>query len=167
MHNMYEAYKHMYQAIGVKDVNLILPPPQPPVPTDPATENIMAMSGKPFQAFPGQDHRAHIDTHHAFMGTNMARNNPMVLAALVKNIFEHIALMAQEQVELEFREELVKREKLMREEAKNQKIQSKYSLSKKPMHELYNDIDYEKKTPVSGMGGHGGPVDAMRRGAKK
>ena len=69
--------------------------------------------------------------------------------------------------EIEFREDLVKREKLMREEAKNQKIQSKYSLSKKPMHELYNDIDYEKKTPVSGMGGHGGPVDAMRRGAKK
>ena len=40
--------------------------------------------------------------------------------------------------EIEFREDLVKREKLMREEAKNQKIQSKYSLSKKPMHELYN-----------------------------
>jgi len=55
--------------------------------------------------------------------------------------------------EIEFREDLVKREKLMREEAKNQKIQSKYSLSKKPMHELYNDIDYEKKTPISGMGG--------------
>tara|TARA_R100001086_G_scaffold216836_1_gene133089 strand:- start:301 stop:522 length:222 start_codon:yes stop_codon:yes gene_type:complete len=41
--------------------------------------------------------------------------------------------------EIEFREDLVKREKLMREEAKNQKIQSKYSLSKKPMHELYNE----------------------------
>ena len=55
--------------------------------------------------------------------------------------------------EVEFRKELVERERLMREEAKNQKIQSKYSLSKKPMHELYNDIDYEKKTPISGMGG--------------
>ena len=55
--------------------------------------------------------------------------------------------------EIEFRKELVERERLMREESKNQKIQSKYSLSKKPMHELYNDIDYEKKTPVSGMGG--------------
>ena len=55
--------------------------------------------------------------------------------------------------EIEFRKELVERERLMKEESKNQKIQSKYSLSKKPMHELYNDIDYEKKTPVSGMGG--------------
>jgi len=64
--------------------------------------------------------------------------------------------------EIEFREDLVKREKMMKEEAKNQKIQSKYSLSKKPLHELYNDINYEEKTPVSGMGGVGGPVDAIK-----
>ena len=69
--------------------------------------------------------------------------------------------------EIEFREDLVKREKLMKEEAKNQKIQSKYSLSKKPLHELYNDIDYEKKTPISGMGGIGGPIDAVRHNEKK
>jgi hypothetical protein len=66
--------------------------------------------------------------------------------------------------EIEFREDLVKREKLMKEEQKNQKIQSKYSLSKKPLHELYNDIDYDKKTPVSGMGGVGGPVQAKKSG---
>jgi hypothetical protein len=68
--------------------------------------------------------------------------------------------------EIEFREDLVKREKLMKEEQKNQKIQSKYSLSKKPLHELYNDIDYEKKTPISGMGGVGGPIDAVRHNEK-
>ena len=69
--------------------------------------------------------------------------------------------------ELEFREELVEREKLMREEAKNQKIQSKYSLSNdstntKPLHELYTDIDYSEKTPVTGIGGIGGPIDEIR-----
>ena len=37
------------------------------------------------------------------MATNMARNNPIVMAALEKNCFEHISLMAQEQVEIEFR----------------------------------------------------------------
>jgi hypothetical protein len=68
--------------------------------------------------------------------------------------------------EIEFREDLVKREKMMKEEAKNQQIQSKYSLSKKPLHELYNDIDYEKKTPISGMGGVGGPIDAVRHNEK-
>ena len=64
--------------------------------------------------------------------------------------------------EVEFRKELQEREKLMREEAKDQQIQSKYSLSKKPLHELYNDINYEEKTPISGMGGVGGPVEAMK-----
>jgi hypothetical protein len=75
---------------------------------DPATENILAMSGKPFQAFKGQDHQAHITTHLNFMATNIARNNPVVMASLEKNIFEHISLMAQEQLEVEFREEIAK-----------------------------------------------------------
>ena len=106
LHNLYEAYRDMYTAIGVKDVNRILPPPQPPMPMDPAAENIMAMSGKPFQAFKGQDHRAHITSHLNFMATNMVKNNPMIMGALQKNIFEHISLMAQEQLEIEFREEI-------------------------------------------------------------
>ena len=64
--------------------------------------------------------------------------------------------------EVEFREDLRERERLMKEEAKQQQIQSKYSLSKKPLHELYMTIDYEKKTNVSGMGGKGGQVEAMK-----
>jgi hypothetical protein len=107
MHNMYEAFYSMYTAIGVKNIDKILPPPQQPTPLDPAAENILAMSGKPFQAFKGQDHRAHITTHLNFMATNIARNAPPVMAALEKNIFEHISLMAQEQLEVEFREEIM------------------------------------------------------------
>ena len=106
MHNMYNAYRNMYEALGVKDIDQLLMKPQPPAPLDPSMENIMALSGKPFQAFPGQDHRAHITSHLNFMATNIARNNPMVTAAMEKNIFEHISLMAQEQIELEFRDEL-------------------------------------------------------------
>jgi len=106
MHNLYEAFHAMYTAIGVKNIDKILPPPQQPTPMDPAQENILAMSGKPFQAFKGQDHQAHITTHLNFMATNIARNSPVVMAALEKNIFEHISLMAQEQLEVEFREEI-------------------------------------------------------------
>ena len=73
---------------------------------DPSLEHINALAGKPFQAFPGQDHRAHITAHLNFMSTNMVRNNPMVMAAIQKNILEHISLMAQEQVQLEFREQM-------------------------------------------------------------
>ena len=106
MHNMYEAYRDMYEAIGVKNIDAILPPPQQPMPMDPASENIMAMTGKPFQAFKGQDHRAHITAHLNFMAMNMAKNNPVIMGALEKNIFEHISLMGQEQLELEFATEL-------------------------------------------------------------
>ena len=106
MHNLYQAYRNMYEAIGVKDVDTVLIRPQPPAPKDPALEHIDALAGKPFQAFPGQDHRAHMTAHLNFMATNMARNNPVVMASLEKNIFEHISLMAQEQVEIEFKDEM-------------------------------------------------------------
>jgi hypothetical protein len=106
MHNMYNAYRHMYEALGVKDIDQVLLRPQPPAPKDPALEHIDALAGKPFQAFPRQDHRAHITAHLNFMATNMARNNPMIMASLEKNCFEHISLMAQEQVEIEFQNEM-------------------------------------------------------------
>ena len=96
----------MYDALGVKNVNAILPPPAPPQPMDPAIENIMATSGKPFQAFPGQDHKAHIDAHLAFMSISMVQNNPAAMMSLQKNILEHISYMAQEQIQLEFVEEM-------------------------------------------------------------
>jgi|TARA_R100000654_G_scaffold38557_1_gene64314 hypothetical protein len=106
IHNQYEIYRNMYEALGVKNIDKILIRPQPPVPKDPALEHIDALAGRPFQAFPGQDHRAHITAHLNFMGTNIAKNNPVVTASLEKNIFEHISLMAQEQSEIEFRDEL-------------------------------------------------------------
>ena len=106
MHNQYEVYRNMYEALGVKDIDLILKPKPQMVPKDPALEHIDALAGMPFRAYPGQDHRAHITAHLNFMATNIARNAPMVSAALEKNCLEHISLMAQEQIELEFREEL-------------------------------------------------------------
>jgi len=106
IHNLYQAYRSMYDALGIKNVNAILPPPQTPQPLDPSLEHILAMSGKPFQAFPGQDHKAHIDAHLNFMRLNMVQNNPIAMNGLQKNILEHISLMAQEQVQLEFVQEI-------------------------------------------------------------
>ncbi len=106
IHNQYEVYRNMYEALGVKDIDLILKRPPKPMPKDPALEHIDALASLPFQAFPGQDHRAHITAHLNFIATNMIRNAPMVAAAVEKNCLEHISLMAQEQIELEFREEL-------------------------------------------------------------
>jgi len=106
IHNLYAAYRKMYEALGVKNIDQILPPPVPMQPMDPSLEHINALGAKPFQAFRAQDHRAHVTAHLTFMSTNMVRNNPAIMAALQKNILEHISLMAQEQVELEFAEQL-------------------------------------------------------------
>ena len=108
MHNLYTAYRSMYEALGVKDIDMLLPPPQEPQPMDPSVEHMNALSGKPIQAFPNQDHTAHMKAHLSFMGTMIARTNPQVLATMQKNILEHISLMAQEQVQLEFKEEIAK-----------------------------------------------------------
>ena len=81
------------------------------------------MGSKPFQAFPGQDHRAHMTAHLNFLATNLARNAPMVAAAVQKNCMEHISLMGQEQIELEFREELQELAKMQQMAQQNPQIQ--------------------------------------------
>jgi hypothetical protein len=106
IHNLYETYRKMYEALGVRDIDRILNVPPKPMPKDPAQEHIDALAAQPFQAFRGQDHRAHMTAHLNFMETNFARNNPMIVGALQKNILEHISLMALEQVELEFGQQL-------------------------------------------------------------
>ena len=112
IHDLYQAYRSMYQAIGVKNINAILPAPLQPQPIDPSMEEIAAMSMKPFQAFPGQDHKAHIDSHLNFMKSNTVQNNPPVMGALQKNILERISLMGQEQIQLEFKEELIRAQQM-------------------------------------------------------
>jgi len=106
IHNLYAAYRNMYEALGVKNIDLVLKKPPQPAPKDPSLEHIDSLSGVPFQAFKGQDHRAHMTAHLNFMATNIAKNNPAINAALQKNIFEHISLMALEQVEMEFSQEI-------------------------------------------------------------
>ena len=132
MHNLYEAYRDMYEALGVKNIDQVLPPPPPPRAKNPAMEHIDAMAGKPFQAFTGQEHQAHIAAHIAFMATSMAKNNPMITSSLEKNIFEHISLMADEQVQMEMRDKLVKLQELNQlmqnpQTAENPDIQNEFT----------------------------------------
>ena len=123
MHNLYQVYRTMYEAIGVKNIDLILPPPQPPTPVDPSIEHINAMTGQPFQAFAGQDHTAHIEAHLNFMQLNMIQNNPAAMASIQKNVLEHISIMAQEQIQLEFSKELMQMPMLQQQAQMNPQIQ--------------------------------------------
>ena len=115
MHNIYHAYRHMYEALGVKDIDQLLPPPPQPTAIDPASENILALNGKKFQAFPKQDHQSHMKTHLRFMGTTVIRNNPAAMGMLQQNCMEHILLMATEQVEMEFAEQKQQMQQIMQQ----------------------------------------------------
>jgi len=144
MHNLYMAFRKMYEALGIKDIDRILPPPAPNAPKDPSLEHIDALGGKPFQAFPGQDHRAHVTAHLNFMSTNMVRNNPMVMAALQKNILEHISLMAAEQVQLEFREQMQQIQMLSQQAAQNPQAQQQ-------LQEMTQNIEARKAVLIAEM----------------
>jgi len=105
-HNMYEAYRRMYEALGVKDITAILPPPQQPQPLDPGNENSKVILGQQLQAFRGQNHMAHIDAHQALMTSVLVKNNPQTLILLESHIMQHVALQAREEVEEELKPEI-------------------------------------------------------------
>ena len=103
MHNIHEAYRRMYEALGVKNINGILkPPPEPPRPLDPAIENTGALQMVLPKAFPQQDHDAHIATHMAFMMSRMVQINPQVYALLQGHLMEHVSLKIKQQVLADF-----------------------------------------------------------------
>jgi len=98
IHNVREAYRRVYEALGTKDINQLLLPDPKPMPKDPATENMEALQMKPLFALPQQDHNAHINAHRAFMATRMVQINPVVYAALQGHISEHVSLKAQGEI---------------------------------------------------------------------
>jgi len=99
MHDIHEAYKRMYQALGVKNINGILkPPPEPPKPLDPAIENTGALQMVIPKAFPQQDHEAHIQAHMAFMTSRMVQVNPQIYGLLQGHLMEHISLQVKQEI---------------------------------------------------------------------
>jgi len=103
MHNQYEAYHRMYSALGVRDIDLILPPPPQPQPDGPAMENARAMlipNGAPqLKAFPDQDHQSHMAAHIGFIKSNLIQTSPQVYGILLAHVFEHVTHMAMQQVQ--------------------------------------------------------------------
>ena len=100
LHNMYEAYRRMYKAVGVKDVDSILKPVEQgePTPRDPAVENSESLENLPLVVFQGQNHDAHIMAHLVFGSSPMVSQMPAVAMALQKHVMEHVSIKAKEQV---------------------------------------------------------------------
>jgi hypothetical protein len=99
MHNLHEAYRRVYEALGTKTIDQILkPPPKQPEPLDPAKENARALQMKLLTAFEFQNHDAHLAAHMAFMQTRMVQINPQVYALLQSHISDHVSFKAKAEV---------------------------------------------------------------------
>jgi hypothetical protein len=99
MHNLHEAYRRVYEALGTKQIEALLkPPPKQPEPLDPAKENARALQMKLLTAFEFQDHDAHLAAHMAFMQSRMVQINPQVYALLQSHISDHVSFKAKNEV---------------------------------------------------------------------
>ena len=98
---MYQAYRKMYEALGVTNIDAVLQPPPQPMPMNPAKENQEALRGARLQAFPEQNHQAHISAHLAMIATPIAQSNASIVMTLQGHISEHIAMMSEIQAQQE------------------------------------------------------------------
>jgi hypothetical protein len=107
LHNMYEVYRDMYDALGVKDTDRIMKrvPDEEPTPKDPAQENIDVMDMVTLKAFQGQDHESHIMAHLVFGASPMIANMPALAMALQKHCMEHVQIQAEEMAMMEMRKQ--------------------------------------------------------------
>ena len=96
---IHEAYRRMYSSMGVQNIEQLLPPPPQPQPIDPASENASLIAGMPAQAFQGQDHDSHINSHVSLYGTITAQSNPVVLSLIQAHVYQHVSFRAAEIVD--------------------------------------------------------------------
>ena len=96
---IHEAYRRMYSSMGVQNIEQLLPPPPKPQPIDPASENASLIAGMPAQAFQGQDHDSHINSHVSLYGTITAQSNPVVLSLIQAHVYQHVSFRAAEIVD--------------------------------------------------------------------
>ena len=98
---LYQAYRKMYEALGVTNIDSILPRPPQPQPMNPARENQEALRNQRLQAFPQQNHAAHIEAHLAMLSTPVAQANANIVMTIQGHISEHIGMMAEIQAQQE------------------------------------------------------------------
>jgi hypothetical protein len=101
MHNLHAAYRRMYQALEVQNIDEILPPPPQPQPEGAAQENGKMIMGQPAMAFDGQNHQAHIRSHVLAAKAPLVQSAPPVLGMFYAHIQQHVSLLAREQVMME------------------------------------------------------------------
>lgn len=103
IHNLKKAYRDFYLAMGEEDIDELIPPDAQAQPLSPLEDIIAAVQGKPIKAFPGQDHKSHVQFKAAWLQDKIVGGGSPTMAQFVPiinaNIREHQVVMLQEQIE--------------------------------------------------------------------
>ena len=137
LHNIREAYRRMYTAMGVDNVDQLLKPdPSQPMPMSPAVENALAMKGQQPKAFMQQNHKAHMKAHAEYMFTRMVQINPPLYAMLQAHVSEHLAMMVSQQVQQEFTEQDQQMQAMMQQAQTNPQMQQQVQIQMQQLKTL-------------------------------
>ena len=106
IYNLPQLHRQMLEVLGIRDAAKLVPVEEDEKPTDPVTENMNVMNGKPVKAFIYQDHEAHITVHmSAIQDPNIQQligQNPManqIGAAIQAHIAQHVGFAYRRRIE--------------------------------------------------------------------
>ena len=106
IYDLPQLHRQMIEVLGVKNAEKLVPTKDDIKPSDPVSENMAALLGKPMKAFIYQDHEAHIATHMAFMQdpmiAQMIGQNPQakrIMGGLQAHIAEHLGFKYRKDIE--------------------------------------------------------------------
>ena len=106
IYDLPQLHRQMIEVLGVKNADKLVPTTDDIRPTDPVSENMNNLNGKPMKAFIYQDHDAHMAAHQSFMQDPMIAQvmgqNPQaqrMAAALQAHIAEHLAFKYRKSME--------------------------------------------------------------------
>tara|TARA_R110000796_G_scaffold34991_3_gene89887 strand:- start:3108 stop:5540 length:2433 start_codon:yes stop_codon:yes gene_type:complete len=99
LHDLRAAYRKMYIALNIKDIDSVLPEKKEVPARDPISEEQAVITGNPIKAYDFQNHEAYIASHSAFMQNPMVQKNPVAMKSIGANIQEHQAMLYRQQIE--------------------------------------------------------------------
>jgi hypothetical protein len=106
IYDLPQLHRQMIEVLGVKNAEKLVPTTDDIRPTDPVSENMNALNGKPMKAFIYQDHEAHMAAHQSFLKDPMVAatigQNPQaqrIAAALQAHIAEHLGFKYRKDME--------------------------------------------------------------------
>ena len=106
IYDLPKLHRGMLEVLGIKHADKLVPLEEDQKPTDPVSENMNALKGKPLKAFQYQDHQAHIQVHMSAMQDpiimQLVGQNPrapQIQAAMMAHIAEHVGFGYRQKIE--------------------------------------------------------------------